>query len=91
MKKSKLRSLVKSARKTAKKDIKLNLISELKEIAGKFGQGSKKLERDIEKGSKQLAKKLSKDIKIDKSAIIEANKQAKAAVEETPAPEAETV
>jgi len=86
MKKSKLKSLVKSARKTAKKDIRLSLVAGLKEIASKFGEGSKKLNKDIEKGSKQLAKKLSKDIKIDKSAIIENGNQTIAAevVVETP-------
>jgi hypothetical protein len=73
MKKSKLKSLVKSARKTARKDIRLSLVADLKEIASKFGEGSKKLNKDIEKGSRQLAKKLSKDIKIDKSTIIGRN------------------
>jgi len=72
MKKSKLKSLVKSARKTARKDIRISLVTELKEIAGKFGQGSKKLTRDIEKGSKQLAKKIAKDIKIDTASLTEA-------------------
>jgi hypothetical protein len=79
MKKSKLKSLVKSARKTARKDIRLSLVAELKEIASKFGEGSKKLNKDIEKGSRQLAKKLSKDIKIDKSTIIGAGNQTIAA------------
>lgn len=75
MKKSKLKSLVKTARKKARKDIKSSLITELREIAGRFGQESKKIRKDIEKGSGQLAKKLSKDIKIDKSTIFEANKE----------------
>ena len=75
MKKSKLKSLVKTARKQAKKDIKSSLITELREIAGRFGQESKKIRKDIEKGSNQLAKKLSKDIKIDKSAILENRKE----------------
>ncbi len=75
MKKSKLKSLVKTARKKAKKDIKSSLITELREIAGRFGQDSKKIRKDIEKGSTQLAKKLSKDIKIDKSAILENSKE----------------
>lgn len=69
MKKSKLKSLVKSARKTAEKDIRLSLTSSLKDIAAQFGE-SKKLNRDIAKGSKLLAKKLAKDIKIDKSSFI---------------------
>lgn len=79
MKKDKLKSLVKAARKTARKDIELRLITELKELAGKLGQDSKKLKKDIEKGSKQLAKKLSRKLKIDKSAILEASNETKAA------------
>lgn len=70
MKKSKLKSLVKTARKTAEKEIHLSLLASVKEIAGKFGEASKKLNKDIEKGSRQLSKKLSKDIKIDKSSFI---------------------
>lgn len=70
MKKSKLKSLVKAARKTAEKDIRLSLTSSLKDIAAQFGEGSKKLSKDIEKGSKQLAKKLARDIRIDKASFI---------------------
>jgi hypothetical protein len=66
MKKSKLKSLVKSARK----DIKLTLITELKDVAGKLGLDSKKGLKQIEKGSKQLAKKLSKQFKFDKSSSL---------------------
>jgi hypothetical protein len=71
MKKKKLKSLVKSARKTVRNDIKRSLITELTGIAVKLGQDSKKLNKEIEKGSKELAKKLAKDIKIDKAAIVE--------------------
>jgi uncharacterized protein (DUF58 family) len=70
MKKSKLKSLVKTARKTAEKDIHLSLLASLKDIAGKFGENSKKLNKDIEKGARQLSKKLAKDIKINKSIFI---------------------
>ncbi|MBC7914080.1 MAG: hypothetical protein H7Y07_08155 [Pyrinomonadaceae bacterium] len=73
MKKDKLKLLIKSARKTARKDIKLSLISELKEVADKLGQDSKKFNKEIEKGSKQLAKKLSKQLKINKSAMEAGN------------------
>lgn len=90
MKKSKLKSLVKSARKTAKKDIRLSLITELKEIAGKFGPNSKKINKEIQKSSKELAKKLSKDIKIDKLSIVEAVKDAKAAKKQTTEIDGET-
>ena len=80
MKKSKIKSLIKSARKTAEKDIRLSLAAGLKEIAGKYGEGSKKLKKDIKKGSKQLAKVLSNDIKIDKSALQETRSQVTAPV-----------
>jgi len=78
MKKKKLKSLVKSARKSATKDIRLSLVAELKEITGTFGEGSKKLKKDIEQGSRQLAKKIAKNIKIDKSAFIKSDKLAEA-------------
>jgi len=86
MKKSKLKSLIKSARKTAKEDIRTSLVIELKEIASKFGTGSKKLHKDIEKGSKQLAKKLAKDIKIDKSTLVATDQSiaSKAVADEPP-------
>jgi|GEM_PF-4769063 len=70
MKKSKLRPLKRSARKTAHEAIKLSLITALKEVTGILGASSKKLEKEMEKGSKQLAKKLSKKIKIDTSAVL---------------------
>lgn len=85
MKKKKLKSLVKSAIKKTRKDLKLSLIIELKELASKFGQDSKKINRGIEKGSKQLAKKLSKNFRIDKTAMLEAGNGTEAAnVLETP-------
>ena len=79
MKKDKLKLLVKSARKTASKNIRLSLITELKEVADKLGQNSKKFNKQIEKGSKQLAKQLSKKLSIDKSAILDESKEIKAA------------
>jgi len=78
MKKNKLKSLVKSARKSATKDIRLSLIADLNEITSTFGGGSKKLKKNIEQGSKQLAKKIAKNIKIDKSAFIKSDKVAEA-------------
>jgi len=69
MKKGKLKSIVKSARKEVKADIKLGLVKELKEITSKLGQESKKLSKQIEKGSEKLAKAIAKEIKIDKSAL----------------------
>lgn len=85
MKKKKLRSLIKSARKTVKNDIQENLINGLKAITLQLGQDSKKLTKDIEKGARQLAKKLAKDIKIDKAAIIEVTELANSPAETVPA------
>lgn len=62
---------LKSARKEAKGKIKADLIQGLKEITGKMGQESKKLSREIEKGSEKLAKRIVKEIKIDKSLLQE--------------------
>jgi len=81
MKKKKLKSLVKAARKTAEKDIRLDLIAGLTEIVSKFGEGSKKLTKDIKKGAASLAKKLAKDIKIYDTAVIETSIENKAAIE----------
>jgi hypothetical protein len=44
-----------------------------------LGQDSKKLIKEIEKGSKQLAKKLSNKIKIDNSALVETETESPAA------------
>ena len=77
MKKNKLKKLVKSVRKTIKKNIKLSLVAELQSLTGKLNQDSKKLAKEIEKGSKQLAKKISKGIKIDKSTLVESSVEAK--------------
>ena len=83
MKKNKLKSLVKAARKTAEKDIHLSLVTSLQEIAGKFGEGSKKLNKDIEKGARRLAKKIATDIKINKSVFIEVKEETNVAGIET--------
>ncbi|WP_158797697.1 hypothetical protein [Pedobacter sp. L105] len=77
MKKKQLKSLVKSARKTAEKDIRADLVKGLNEIASKFGEGSKKLTKDIEKGARLLAKKLAKDIKIYNSTTVESDGESK--------------
>jgi hypothetical protein len=71
MKKSKLKLLVKEARKSAKKSIEQSLIAQLKDETIKLGQTSKRFEREIVKGSKQLAKKLAKELKIDSSAFTD--------------------
>ncbi|WP_462267188.1 hypothetical protein [Mucilaginibacter sp.] len=61
MKKQELKKLAKSARKLIREDIKLSLVNSLKEVIGKIeGQNVDDLEKQINKGAKQLAKKLSK-------------------------------
>lgn len=62
---------MKAARATAKKDIKASLIAGLKETISQFGESSKKLNKDIERASKQLAKKISKEIRIYKTPASE--------------------
>jgi uncharacterized protein YaaW (UPF0174 family) len=72
MKKNKLKPLNKPARKTAVEAIKLSLVAELKEVTGILGAASKKLDKEIEKGARQLAKRLAKKLKIDTSAALPA-------------------
>ncbi len=79
MKKSKLKSLVKTARKNAQKDIQIVVAAELKVAAGKLGQDIEKLNKDIVKEAKKVAKRISQKIKIDKTALVQANDTAKAA------------
>lgn len=88
--KNKLKPLVKEAKKNAQKAIQLSLVTQLKEITAKFGEGSKKLEKRIAKEAKKLAKKLAKDIKVE---AILVKTEGKPKVAETPkeAPKAKTV
>jgi len=71
MKKSKLKQLIKEARSSAKKDIELSVVNNLKEVTAKLALDNKSFEKQIVKAAKQLAKKLSKEIKIDKTAFTE--------------------
>ena len=71
MKKEKVKAIAKMAKKQIRKSFRLSLIGQLKELTNKFGQGSTKMSRLIDKGSDQLAKKLVKKIKIDKSIILD--------------------
>jgi hypothetical protein len=73
MKKSKLKSLLNTARKSAEKEINASVTAALKEITGQYGPGSKKLDKRIQKGAKQLSKELSKAIKLDKSLLIQSS------------------
>jgi hypothetical protein len=85
MKKSKLKSLVKSAKKAAKSDIEVSFILKLTEVTDQLGKPSKKLKKTIAKGAKQLAKKIAKELPIDKDAVIASFKETEAAkTPETP-------
>lgn len=86
MKKNKLKALVKSARKATTQTIKLAVATQLIETAEKLGIASKKATKEIEKSAKQLAKKLSSEIKVDKDALAAAAEiKTAAVVKETPA------
>ena len=69
MKKDKLKTLVKSARKTAKEVLRSSIALQLKDATSKLGLTSKKVNKAIEKTAKQLAKKLSSEVTIDKDAL----------------------
>ena len=66
MKKSNIKSKVKSARK----QIETSLVAELTAVTGKLGKGSKKLIKKIEKGSKKLAKTVAKELEFAEAAVI---------------------
>lgn len=77
MKKRKLKSLVKDARKATRKDIKTIFYSEMKTAANKLVPASKKIEKLIKKNAGKLAKKISGAIVIDKAALLTAHKEQK--------------
>ena len=81
VKKQKRKSLVKTARKVARKNISLNLITELKAVTEKLVPASKKIEKAIKKDAKQLAKKISRELVIDEAALVAAVEQKKDAAE----------
>ena len=72
MKKDPQKKLIKTARKTAQKNIKVKLVTELEKAIGTLGKGSKKIIKEIDKVSGHLAKKLSKELEIDKSTVVKA-------------------
>jgi predicted RNA-binding protein with PIN domain len=78
MKKSKLKSLVKTARKNAQKEFQVAIVAELKVAAGKLGQDIEKLNKNIEKEAKKASKRIAQKIKIDKNALVQSNDEAKA-------------
>lgn len=89
MKKKKLKSLVKSVRKAAEKDIRLTLITALTDIASTYGESTRKLKKDIKKSSVKVAKKLAKELNIDQTALTSPALENEATLSET-APPAET-
>jgi hypothetical protein len=70
--------------KTSRKAIQQSLIAEFNKITGKFGPASEKLLKEVKKGSKKLAKIISKELKPAQSAIQETGNEVKNAV--APAP-----
>ncbi|MEO6523553.1 MAG: hypothetical protein ABIN91_17860 [Mucilaginibacter sp.] len=72
MKDTKRKALIKAAKKEAKKNIHNSLIAELEKAVGSIGTVSAKLKKVIAKSSEKLAKKITKEIQLDK-AIIAAN------------------
>ena len=80
MKKEKVKAIAKMAKKQIQKSFRLSLVNQLKELTNKFGQGSTKMSRLIDKGSDQLAKKLVKKIKIDKSIILDVINEPEASI-----------
>ena len=67
MSKDKTKNLIKTARKTAKEEIKISLSTELKAIADKLVPGSKKIDKVIKKEAKFLAAKIAKKMVIRKA------------------------
>jgi hypothetical protein len=69
---------VKSVRRKLRDDIKLSLVTELKALTGKFGDASTKLDKEIIRSAKKLAKEISKDIKIEEPVDAAPAQEAKA-------------
>lgn len=63
--------IIKSARKTVRKNIEAGIIAHLKEITAKIGPVSKKLAKVIDKGSQKLAKQIAKEIVLLKPTTVE--------------------
>ncbi|MFD1256868.1 hypothetical protein ACFQ3S_08665 [Mucilaginibacter terrae] len=77
MKKSKLKLLVKEARKSAKKDIEQSVIIQVKELTTNLAPNTKSVEKEINKGAKQLAKKVAKVLKFDTTVFAEVSEEVK--------------
>lgn len=79
MKDTKRKTLIKAARKAAKKDILEKLIPEIKKISATAGAVSAKLDKLIAKESAKLAKKITGKIQLDEAAITSSKTQRPAA------------
>jgi hypothetical protein len=79
MKQVENKSPVNSAKKAAKINITLSIVNALKTAVAKLGKGSDKLEDEIEKGSKKLAKKIIKELKFHDATPASGNKDNKIA------------
>ena len=60
----------KSVKKTVRDDIKLKLIKGLTTLTAKLGGDTEKLDKEIGKIAKALAKKISKEIKVVEPVIL---------------------
>lgn len=74
MSKENSKTLIKSARKNTRKELEVNINAHLKEVIGNLGHESKKITKEINKASKQLAKKLAEIVRIDKTVVQEIKK-----------------
>ena len=69
MKKNKLKSLVKSARRFTKKEIVKSLTEQISGSLLSYNLDSKKVKKEVTKAAKKLANKLSSEIKVDKKEL----------------------
>lgn len=69
MKKNKLKSLVKSARRFTKKEIVKSLTEQISGSLLSYNLDSKKVKKEVNKAAKKLANKLSSEIKVDKKEL----------------------
>ncbi|MDB5012679.1 MAG: hypothetical protein JWQ25_881 [Daejeonella sp.] len=77
MKKNKLKSLIKSSRRFTTKEIEKTLIEQISGSLLQYNLDSKKVKKELANASKKLAKKLSKEIKVDKDELRQSNKTIK--------------
>ena len=78
MKKDTTSALVKNARKSARKELETNLRNHITEMVAGLGYSSKKVSKEINKASKQLARNLSEKVRVDKLVMDEIKKKSEA-------------